>query len=285
MFSLFKKLIFKKDHEIFLVDSDKDIDFLKYNLLDENFLGIDTEFDWRNTYIPKLSLLQIATSKTIFLVDCIKCSDLSFLKNILENKKKLLIFHSSRSDATVLNSNLKIKIKNVFDIQIAEKIISGGEIKNYGSIVKKYFSVHLDKSETNSNWLRRPFSEDQLSYAAEDVSFLIDIYKKQIKVLKKLGLLIKTIDESKKEASYGNEEFYISRLKKLKKPSEIEKKVFLWRENYAKKKNIPPSYIFSNKNFKMLSKEIKNKSPSRDLSLNIFKKKSYLDDFYRDLDL
>ena len=92
-------------------------------LKDEKILGLDTEFDWRKTYFPKLCLLQIATKKNVFLIDCIKCKDLIFLKQILEDKKKLLIFHSSRSDATVLNTNLKIKVKNIFDIQIAEKLL------------------------------------------------------------------------------------------------------------------------------------------------------------------
>jgi len=44
------------------------------------------------------------------------------LKNILEDKSKIVIMHSSRSDTTVLNTNLKIKLDNCFDIQIAEKI-------------------------------------------------------------------------------------------------------------------------------------------------------------------
>ena len=38
-----------------------------------------------------------------------------------------------------------------------------------------YFPITLDKSETNSNWLKRPFSDEQLNYAAEDVSYLIEI--------------------------------------------------------------------------------------------------------------
>ena len=59
--------------------------------------------------------------KNIFLIDCVNCKNLGWLKNILENKKKLIIFHSVRSDATVLNTNLKIKVNNTYDVQIAEK--------------------------------------------------------------------------------------------------------------------------------------------------------------------
>ena len=72
---------------------------------------MDTEFDWRNTYFPVLSLLQISTAKSIFLIDCLKCKDLKFFKDVLEDKNKLIIFHSARSDTTVLSTNLGIRIK------------------------------------------------------------------------------------------------------------------------------------------------------------------------------
>ena len=164
----------------------------------KKILGIDTEFDWRTTYFPVLSILQIATKNKIFLIDCLKCKNLKKLKNILEDQDRLIVFHSSRSDTTVLNTNLNIKVKNTYDIQVAEKIISGGDIKNYASLVKKYFNFSLNKSETNSNWLKRPLSSNQVKYAAEDVNFLIEIYKKQIKILQKKSLDKKAFESSKK---------------------------------------------------------------------------------------
>lgn len=242
---------FKK--EIYLVDPHQDKDFLIQFLNEETILGIDTEFDWRNTYFPKLCLLQIATKSKIFLVDCKKSDDINYLKPLLEDKKKLIVFHSSRSDTTVLYNNLNILIENVFDIQVAEKNISNGDIKNYAALVKKYFYKNLKKTETNSNWLKRPFSQEQLSYAADDVNFLIEIYLKQKKILIKNNLLHKTLDESKKESKLGNQDLHIPRVKKLRRPSKMEKNIFLWREKYASKSNIPTSYIFKNKDLKKIA--------------------------------
>ena len=122
MIKIFKSYIsyFKKKKEIFLINSDEDKDFVISLIEDHKLIAIDTEFEWRRTYYPILSLIQIAT-KNIFLIDCVNCKNLGWLKNILENKKKLIIFHSVRSDATVLNTNLKIKVNNTYDVQIAEK--------------------------------------------------------------------------------------------------------------------------------------------------------------------
>ncbi|MFL2755362.1 MAG: hypothetical protein ACJ0BF_04575 [Gammaproteobacteria bacterium] len=270
---------FKKNKDIYLVDPHRDEDFLIESLSKEHLLGIDTEFDWRNTYFPKLSLLQIATESKIYLIDCLKVKNINFLRNLLESKNKLIVFHSSRSDTTVLFTNLNISIQNVFDIQIAEKNISKGEIENYASLVNKYFHINLKKTETNSNWLRRPFSEEQLSYAANDVNFLIEIYKLQLKILKKKNLLVKTLEDSKREANLGNQDLSISRVKKLNKASKIEKSIFLWRENYAKDLNIPSSHIFNNKNLKKLAFLSQNNKIEKKEIHSYFKKSLYVKDF------
>ena len=287
MIRILKKLGFnlKNKKTIYLVESAKDEDFVKDTLDKEKYIGIDTEFNWRNTYFPKLSLLQISTSSKILLIDCLKFKNLGFLKKILEDKAKTIIMHSSRSDTTVLNTNLKIKLNNCFDIQIAEKFINGGEIKNYGFIVSKYFGYELDKSETNSNWLKRPLTNKQLGYAADDVNFLIPIYKKQLKDLKKIKKEKEAIIEFRKEILLGKQELYISRLKKLKKASKQERDIFLWREKHASKKNLPPSFIFQDKYLKTITKKIQNKKEKPDEFLKFFKDNSAAKDFLKFIEL
>lgn len=278
-YKFFSLFISKKN--IYLIQSEEDIEFVKEVLTDEPLLGLDTEFDWRNTYFPALSLLQISTRKDILLIDCIKLKNLNFLKKILEDRKKTIIFHSSRSDTTVLSTNLNIKILNVFDIQIAENILYGGDIKNYAAIVKKYMFKILEKSQTNSNWLIRPFTHEQLAYAAEDVDFLIDIYDKQVKKLKRINKFIFTVQRCRKEAAKGNQELYISRIKKLKKASKIEKKIFMWREEYAIKKNVPPSKILNNSNLKIISKSANNKIMDKKLFGSLFKDSLIAEDLFK----
>jgi ribonuclease D len=283
LIGILKKIGFslKNKKTIYLVESEEDEEFVKESLEEEKYIGIDTEFNWRNTYFPELSLLQISTSSKILLIDCLKCKKLRFLNKILEDKTKVIVMHSSRSDTTVLNTNLKIKLNNCFDIQIAEKFINGGEIKNYGFIVAKYFGYELDKSETNSNWLKRPLTNKQLEYAADDVNFLIPIYKKQLKELKKLKKEKEVISEFRKETLLGNQELYISRLKRLKKASKEERDIFLWREKYASEKNLPPSYIFEDKYLKKIVKKMKNKKEEPNEIFKLFKDNSAAKDFLK----
>jgi len=287
LIGILKKLGFnlKNKKTIYLVESEEDKEFVKESLEEEKYIGIDTEFNWRNTYFPELSLLQISTSSKILLIDCLKCKKLGFLNNILEDKAKTIIMHSSRSDTTVLNTNLKIKLNNCFDIQIAEKFINGGEIKNYGFIVAKYFGYELDKSETNSNWLKRPLTSKQLEYAADDVNFLIPTYKKQLKALKILKKEKEAITEFRKETLLGNQELHISRLRKLKKASKEERDIFLWREKHASEKDLPPSYIFEDKFLKTITKKIKYKKEQPQEFLKFFKDSSAAKDFLKFIEL
>ena len=237
-----------------MIDPIKDKRFLLEELKKEKVFGIDTEFDWRNTYYPILSLMQISVKSKIFLLDCLNLKEFDELREILKNAN-LLIFHSVRSDATVLSSSLGIKVENVFDVQLAERLISKKDNLKYSAIVEKYFPINLKKSETNSNWLKRPLTKLQIDYAADDVEYLIEIYEKQKKILK--NRFDQVLDESKNDAILGNREFHISRIEKLKNASKLEKKIFFWRESKASEKNIPSSYILKEKKLKDIYKVCK----------------------------
>ena len=70
---------------------------------------------------PNLSLLQIGFSNEIYIIDCLACNPANLVKEFLESISHLKIFHSSRSDATILSKCLGVKTFNCFDIQQGEK--------------------------------------------------------------------------------------------------------------------------------------------------------------------
>jgi len=251
----FFRIFLKNKRKLFYVTDDKGLSLLEDELSKHSIFALDTEFDWRTTYYPKLSLIQISVKQRLFLIDCLKINPQRILKKFLEDKKILKIFHSVRSDATVLSKCLSIKTINTFDIQQAEKLLSNNEIKSYGKIVKNFFGINLDKSETNSNWLKRPLSELQIRYALEDVDYLLEIYHYQKKKLIKRNLLDQALFFSKQEVDLGNESLRKLRLKRNKKKFNIRnKEIFLWREDLAEKDNIPPAFIFKDKYLKELSR-------------------------------
>tara|TARA_B100001248_G_scaffold38367_1_gene24548 strand:- start:1601 stop:2455 length:855 start_codon:yes stop_codon:yes gene_type:complete len=272
-----------KKNPIIFIDSESELDEALRKLSLEKLIAIDTEFDWRNTYYPKLSLMQISTNRKIFLIDCLKVNSLSKLNFIFENKGIIKIFHAIRSDVTVLTCSTNLKFTNCFDVQIAERCLSNEQSKSYAKLVLKYLKLRIDKSETNSNWLKRPFTKRQINYAANDVRFLIRIYKKQKRILEDEGSLLNVKKLTNKEVSLGSQELHIPRLKKLKFNRKIEKDLFMWRENTAMIKNIPPSFIFKDKYFKKILK-IYDDGSLRSNAHNILKNEWLTDDLIRTLE-
>tara|TARA_B100001057_G_scaffold449793_1_gene491301 strand:- start:1052 stop:1912 length:861 start_codon:yes stop_codon:yes gene_type:complete len=252
---LYLRKKFKKKKKVHFISDKESLRKLDLELNKGKLLAIDTEFDWRTTYFPKLSLIQISSLQQLFLIDCLKVNPKKVLKKYLEDESFLKIFHSVRSDTTVLSKCLFCKTKNVFDIQIADRILSNEEIKSYGKIVKKFFPIELEKTETNSNWLKRPLTENQIKYALDDVDFLLEIYSLQKKKLIKKGLLNQAVTASSREADLGNESLKKLRLKKKSaKLSKRDKDIFIWREEIAEAENIPPTFIFKEKFLHKLSK-------------------------------
>lgn len=145
-------------------------------LQDDSYIAFDTEFVRERTYFPKLSLLQIAGSKTAFAVDLRAGLNIGKLLEILKTSKIVKICHSSRQDLEALTHHYNIKISNLFDSQIALMLLGFNEPPSYEKLVAKYLNVKVFKAEQYSNWLKRPLSESQIDYAISDVTYLYQCY-------------------------------------------------------------------------------------------------------------
>ena len=275
--NFFKKRISK---EVLYVDNNSKLSELKKKLDGVSMISLDTEFDWRTTYFPKISLVQISFNKNVFLIDCLKIKNFDFLKRPLESKNCRILIHSSRSDSIIISNCLKIFMNNVFDVQVAEKILSG-KIENYANIVEKYTKVKLDKNETNSNWLKRPLSSNQEKYAAEDVEYLEEIFTEQKKLLKKRNLYNSAKKMSFNEVSLGNKPLKHSRIeKKAGKLSEMGKRIFLWREELAEEVNVPPNYVLKDSEIKKMTELLSFRGKKiRKKCLKLLGNSDYVDNF------
>ena len=109
--------------EIIYIEDQTSFDLVLEDIQTEKMLAIDTEFIWRNTYFPKLSLVQVRTENRIYLLDCLSV-DISKIKKALSDHKIIKIFHSVRGDSSVLYNCLGIKLKNTFDTQLAEDLLN-----------------------------------------------------------------------------------------------------------------------------------------------------------------
>ena len=148
-------------------------------VLQEDFIAVDTEFLREKTYYPKLCLVQIAGSKACAAIDPLAENiDLSPLKRIITNQKIIKIFHSARQDIETLFSFFGVFPAPAFDTQIAAMFCGLGRYISYQSLVHKLINVCINKSSQAADWSKRPLSQTQINYALTDVKYLCEIYRK-----------------------------------------------------------------------------------------------------------
>ena len=167
------------------IDKQEDLSFLNSELLDRQFVGVDTEFRRTTKDNMRLALLQVNDGEEIYLIDSILIDDPKNNCSFLHSESVVKIFHSCKEDLEAVYSWTGRKMVNIFDTQLANAFLEGDYSIGYQGLVDKKLGIILDKGETRSNWIRRPLSDSQLKYAALDVEYLIPLYEDQKEELQK----------------------------------------------------------------------------------------------------
>jgi ribonuclease D len=217
----------------------------------ERFVAVDTEFVRENLEKPLLCLIQIATPSDIFLIDPIAV-DIAPLKELFENPQIKKVFHSAFQDLEIL-SLYGIDTKNFYDTQLYESVASTSDSISYQSIVLRYLGKRLEKGHTLSDWKKRPLSEKQLAYSADDVFYLREVYKKQFQKLVELKRENWLDDELLQIVEKGKENYFVSTL------SENNLAIFNqlneFRQKRAAEKGVSPRSIAKNDVIKSICKK------------------------------
>ncbi len=138
-------------------------------------LAVDTEFVRTQTLIPKLGLIQLYAGDDVALVDPLTITDWQPLAALLADSKVLKMLHSCTEDLEALASVGLHQIYPLFDSQLAAELAGMGASLGYGKLVEQLTGRQLDKSESRTDWLARPLAPAQLSYAADDVRYLLPL--------------------------------------------------------------------------------------------------------------
>lgn len=159
-----------------IIASQKDFERLCTDLAQEQSIALDTEFVRRDTYYPKLSLIQVATKTYTAIIDTVNL-DLEPLKAILLNDKLLKIFHAPKQDFEIFYHLFQITPLYIFDTQLAATCSGLRSAISYADLCSLLCYVDIDKTHQAANWLARPLTDEMLAYAAKDVEYLHDIYE------------------------------------------------------------------------------------------------------------
>lgn len=147
-------------------------------LKDSPWLVVDTEFIREKTYYPRLCLIQVGDSERLACVDPLALDDLAPLMELLYNPGIAKVFHSADQDLEIFFHLRGELPKPIFDTQLAAALLGHGEQIGYANLVKALLNHNLDKSQTRTDWSKRPLSDRQIDYALDDVRYLRTLYEK-----------------------------------------------------------------------------------------------------------
>lgn len=140
---------------------------------DRDVVGLDTEFMRRDTYYPKLALVQAAHHGDRWLLDPLAYDAGADVRALVAGR--CCVMHSAGEDLQALAPLLGDAPLELFDTQIAAAVCGVGPGLSYQRLVAELLGIEIPKDETRSDWLRRPLTPGQLEYAELDVAYLADL--------------------------------------------------------------------------------------------------------------
>lgn len=216
-------------------------------------LAIDTEFLREKTYYARLCLLQLATDTEVAVVDPFEMDDLTVLAPLLRNESVVKLFHAGTQDLEILLREVGVLPTPVFDTQVAAALLGHTQQMGYAALVAAECSVQLKKVDSFTDWSRRPLSDSQLEYAADDVIYLPKMYARMRADLERRGRLSWLADDF---AELCDPERYRvderDRFRRLKRASHLSRQqlsaareVAAWRELEAQRRDLPRKWVLT----------------------------------------
>ncbi|UOQ52831.1 ribonuclease D [Hymenobacter cellulosivorans] len=221
-------------------------------------LAVDLEFDdMRHRYGRNLALIQIYDGQVVYLLDPIPLTnpaqELEPLWALLRDPAVEKVFHSCKSDILLLDELYGVHVRNILDTSVQYTLL--GESDNnisLGRLIQAELGLEVDKGEQKSNWLKRPLTEAQKVYAANDVLYLFELADRLKAKLAELGRTEWAEQENAalEEVRYTRDDRPYLRIagKYRIQPGELPlfRDLYMLRDQVARQLDKPPYMVFAN---------------------------------------
>ena len=174
-------------------------------------VGVDTETEGKDFTTKKIVMFQIGTAERQYVIDT-RTISIELLRDYLESKDTIKIFHNVKFDYKFIKSNYNIEVNNIYDTMLAECVLHCGKDKwgySLNALTQRYLEISLNK-EIRNKFIRlegRPFSAEQICYGAQDVQYLLRIMDIQLDQINKLELYPTLILETRASLAFADIEY------------------------------------------------------------------------------
>ncbi len=220
-------------------------------------LALDTEFVWERTYYPRLGVVQLNTAyEHPFLIDAVALDDWTPLRRVIEDSACVKVLHDAQQDLTILHQVCGAVPRTIFDTRLAAGFTGRDSTIGLSGLLSQLFGVELSKEATRSDWLRRPLSDKQLSYAINDVRYLPEAWRCLRRECRERGNDAYCREEMGRydgPALYGERPLREmgDRVKGAKRLGGTQRRIVqavaAWRERTARQRNRPRGHVISDR--------------------------------------
>ncbi len=239
------------------IENPEDLRRLTETLAKESRIAFDTEFLWERTYSPKLGLIQIATSTSTWIVDplVIPPRQMEPLVEVLVAPEILKVAHAVDQDQICMFREYGRVATPVLDTAIAAALTGLGEQIGLSTLLSKVLRVNVQKGYSRTNWLKRPLPAVMKEYAMEDVAHLPRVADSLLATLRKLDREDWAMELSAKAGHLASQQVdprsvaaRLSEGRRLEpKAYCVLKELVAWREEHAKRLDIPRRWLAEDK--------------------------------------
>ena len=229
---------------------------------------LDLEFVPEGRYVPDLGLVQVGwdggggiDSLTVAAIDPLAVDPTPVL-TLVGDPEIETITHAAQGDLAILAHRFSVHAQALRDTQIAAAFLGFGDQIGYAPLVESTIGVHLEKGSQYTEWLRRPLTSEQLTYALDDVRYLGMIWERQRQALSDDGRLQSVLEEcarlAETAASRPPPEEAYRRVKGWSglrsRPLGALRQLAAWREREARRSNRPPSRVLNDRSMLELAR-------------------------------
>jgi ribonuclease D len=231
-----------------LIARQDELDQLLADLRAAGSFAFDSEFIGELTYLPRLCLIQTASTTQIALVDALADLDLRPFWELVADPAVEKIVHAGQQDVEPVFRALGKAPANLFDTQISAAFVGLGYPLSLSKLIYAVIGAKLSKGLTFTHWDRRPLSEHQLRYAASDVRYLPAARHEMGRRLQELGHAAWAAEESATLADAAlyefNAETHWMKIRGMgalaPRNQAILRQLTIWRDQAARQENVPP---------------------------------------------
>ena len=162
-------------------------DNLIESYLSESEIAVDTELHGLRLFRDEVCMVQICDDKNnVSLIKPIKNQTPPNLKLLLTDPDVTKIFHFAISDVAFIKTSMNIEVEPFCCTKVMSKLIRT-YTQDHGlkDLILEVHGMKINKEQQQSNWDSEKLTEKQLEYAANDVLYLIQIYRKLLDMMLK----------------------------------------------------------------------------------------------------